>query len=73
MIDFTVMLKRLLVESFVVAEAAEESDNFLVNNKFVVPESRLHIRREVTLFIITFERFFRIIFILLPTLSSFHI
>ena len=41
MIFFNVTLNRLLVESFVIAKVAEESDNLLVNDKFVVPESRL--------------------------------
>ena len=69
------MIYRMLVESSVGAEAAQESDNFLVNYQFVVPESRLRICRKVTLFILTFERFIfsdQIILIFRP-LSSLHL
>ena len=75
MIEFNVMIYRMLVESSVGAEAAQESDNFLVNYQFVVPESRLRICRKVTLFILTFEWFIFSdqIILIFTTLSSLHL
>ena len=69
------MIYRMLVESSVGAEAAQESDNFLVNDQFVVPESRLRICRKVALFILTFERFIFSdqIILIFTTLSSLHL
>ena len=69
------MIYRMLVESSVGAEAAQESDNFLANYQLVVPESRLRICRKVTLFILTFERFIFSdqIILIFTTLSSLHL
>ena len=71
------MIYRMLVESSVGAEAAQESDNFLMNDQFVVPESRLLICRKVALFILTFERFIWLIsdqiILIFTTLSSLHL
>ena len=62
MIFFNVTLNRLLIESFVIAKVAEESDNLLVNDKFVVPESHLQICRKETIINLTFECFSRLLF-----------
>ena len=69
------MIYRMLVESSVGAEAAQESDNFLANYQFVVPESRLRICRKVTLFILTFEWFIFSdqIILIFTTLSTLHL
>ena len=69
------MIYRMLVESTVGAEAAQESDNFLMNDQFVVPESRLLICRKVALFILTFERFIFSdqIILIFTTLSTLHL
>ena len=69
------MIYRMLVESTVGAEAPQESDNFLMNDQFVVPESRLLICRKVALFILTFERFIFSdqIILIFTTLSTLHL